>query len=86
MRHAYGKPNGLVARVRTGQPIISIRYKDEKKQVVIEVLRRAKMKISGRQKMLFPSILLILISFVGGQLLTGIVGITVLQYKCDRFF
>ena len=50
MRHAYGKPNGLVARVRIGQPIISIRCKDEKKQVAIEALRRAKMKFPGRQK------------------------------------
>lgn len=50
MRHAYGKPNGLVARVRIGQPIISIRCKDDKKQIAIEALRRAKMKFPGRQK------------------------------------
>ena len=50
MRHSFGKPNDLVARVRIGQPIISIRAKDDKKQVVIEALRRAKMKFPGRQK------------------------------------
>lgn len=47
MRHSFGKPNDLVARVRIGQPIISIRAKDDKKQVVIEALRRAKMKFPG---------------------------------------
>lgn len=50
MRHAYGKPNGLVARVRIGQPLISIRTKDDKKQIVVEALRRAAMKFPGRQK------------------------------------
>ncbi|OAO12939.1 60S ribosomal protein L10 [Blastocystis sp. ATCC 50177/Nand II] len=40
MRHSFGKPNDLVARVRIGQPIISIRAKDDKKQ----------MKFPGRQK------------------------------------
>ncbi|CBK23277.2 Ribosomal protein L10e [Blastocystis hominis] len=50
MRHAFGKPNGLVARVRIGQPLISIRTKDDKKEVAIEALRRAKMKFPGRQK------------------------------------
>ena len=50
MRHAFGKPNGLVARVKIGQPLISIRTKDEKKEVAIEALRRAKMKFPGRQK------------------------------------
>lgn len=44
MRHAFGKPNGLVARVRIGQPLISIRTKDDKKQVAMEALRRAAMK------------------------------------------
>ena len=38
MRHAFGKPNGLVARVRIGQPLISIRTKDDKKQVAMEAL------------------------------------------------
>ena len=50
MRHAFGKPNGLVARVRIGQPLISIRTKDDKKQVAMEALRRAAMKFPGRQK------------------------------------
>ena len=28
MRGAYGKPQGLVARVKIGQPLMSIRIKD----------------------------------------------------------
>ena len=54
MRHAFGKPNGLVARVRIGQPLISIRTKDDKKEVAIEALRRwtreeyAEMRQSGK--------------------------------------
>ena len=51
MRHAYGKPNGLVARVRIGQPIISIRCKDEKKQISIESILRAKMIFNSRQNL-----------------------------------
>ncbi len=49
MRHAYGKPTGLVARVDIGQIILSVRAKEQHKAAVIEALRRAKYKFPGRQ-------------------------------------
>merc|ERR1712001_753164 len=42
MRGAYGKPQGLVARVKIGQPLMSMRCKDAHKAHVIEALRRSK--------------------------------------------
>lgn len=53
MRGAFGKPQGTVARVHIGQPIMSIRSSDKYKAAVIESLRRAKFKFPGRQKV-FP--------------------------------
>ncbi|XP_071797844.1 large ribosomal subunit protein uL16-like [Asterias amurensis] len=50
MRGAFGKPQGLVARVRIGQTIMSIRTKDGNKASAIEAFRRAKFKFPGRQK------------------------------------
>ena len=50
MRGAFGKPQGLVARVKIGQPLISIRCKDNQEATAIEALRRAKFKFPGRQK------------------------------------
>jgi large subunit ribosomal protein L10e len=50
MRGAFGKPLGTVARVHIGQPIMSVRAKDQHKPQVIEALRRAKFKFPGRQK------------------------------------
>lgn len=50
MRGAFGKPQGTVARVRIGQPIMSVRSSDRFKAAVIEALRRAKFKFPGRQK------------------------------------
>lgn len=50
MRGAFGKPQGTVARVRIGQPIMSVRSSDRYKAQVVEALRRAKFKFSGRQK------------------------------------
>merc|ERR1712088_796683 len=50
MRGAYGKPQGLVARVRIGQPLMSVRTYDRHKGSVIEALRRTKFKFPGRQK------------------------------------
>lgn len=50
MRGAFGKPQGTVARVRIGQPIMSVRSSDRWKAQVIEALRRAKFKYPGRQK------------------------------------
>lgn len=53
MRGAFGKPQGLVARVHIGQTIMSIRTKDSNKANAIEALRRAKFKFPGRQKVIF---------------------------------
>merc|ERR1712139_617597 len=50
MRGAFGKPQGLVARVRIGQPLMSVRTYDKHKDSVIEALRRAKFEFPGRQK------------------------------------
>jgi len=51
MRGAYGKPQGLTARINIGDPIISVRakYKFPGRQ---KILRRAKYKFPGRQKIL----------------------------------
>merc|ERR1712173_216225 len=53
MRGAYGKPNGLVARVNIGDPLLSIRCKEANKATAYESLRRSKMKFPGRQKIYF---------------------------------
>merc|ERR1712008_138065 len=50
MRGAFGKPQGTVARVRIGQPLMSVRTYDRHKGSVIEALRRTKFKFPGRQK------------------------------------
>jgi len=50
MRGAFGKPLGTVARVDIGQPLISVRAKEQHMANVIEALRRAKFKFPGRQK------------------------------------
>merc|ERR1712149_120905 len=50
MRGAYGKPQGLVARVKIGQPLMSIRIKPQHVAAAQEALRRAKFKFPGRQK------------------------------------
>lgn len=50
MRGAFGKPQGLCARVAIGQILLSIRCRDQHSQVAQEALRRAKFKIAGRQK------------------------------------
>lgn len=55
MRGAFGKPQGTVARVRIGQPIMSVRSSDRWKAQVIEALRRAKFKFPGRQKVIYFS-------------------------------
>lgn len=52
MRGAFGKPQGTVARVHIGQPIMSVRSGDRYKAQVIEALRRAKFKFPGRQKVI----------------------------------
>uniref|UniRef100_A0A7S0ZVT9 Ribosomal protein L10e/L16 domain-containing protein n=1 Tax=Noctiluca scintillans TaxID=2966 RepID=A0A7S0ZVT9_NOCSC len=50
MRGAFGKSYGTVARVNIGQVLLSIRTKDDKVNVAVEALRRAKFKFPGRQK------------------------------------
>ena len=50
MRHAFGKPNGVVARVKIGQILVSIRTKPERIDEAIVALRRAKFKFPGQQK------------------------------------
>ena len=55
MRGAFGKPQGTVARVNIGQPIISVRSLDKHKHHVVEALRRAKFKFPGRQKVCYLS-------------------------------
>nr|XP_010339705.1 60S ribosomal protein L10-like [Saimiri boliviensis boliviensis] len=49
-RGAFGKPQGTVARVHTGQVIMSIRTKLQNKEHVIEALHGAKFKFLGHQK------------------------------------
>eukprot|EP00455_Lapot_gusevi_P014226 TRINITY_DN1704_c0_g3_i1.p2 TRINITY_DN1704_c0_g3~~TRINITY_DN1704_c0_g3_i1.p2 ORF type:complete len:217 (-),score=82.25 TRINITY_DN1704_c0_g3_i1:134-784(-) len=49
MRGAYGKPTGVVARVRIGQTIFTVRTKEANRAHVFEALRRAKYKFPGRQ-------------------------------------
>lgn len=49
MRGAYGKPNGLCARVKVGQILMSVRIREDKIPQANEALRRAKFKIAGRQ-------------------------------------
>jgi len=50
MRGAFGKPQGTVARVNIGQPLMSVRTTDKYRAQVVEALRRAKFKFPGRQK------------------------------------
>jgi large subunit ribosomal protein L10e len=49
MRHAFGKPQGIVARVNIGQHILSVRCKEVHRAAAIESLRRAKYKFPGVQ-------------------------------------
>jgi large subunit ribosomal protein L10e len=50
MRGAFGKPQGVCARVQIGQILLSIRCRDQHAAVAAEALRRAKFKFPGRQK------------------------------------
>ncbi|KAK9820737.1 hypothetical protein WJX74_008150 [Apatococcus lobatus] len=50
MRGAFGKPQGVCARVAIGQILLSIRCKDTHAAAAAEALRRAKFKFPGRQK------------------------------------
>jgi large subunit ribosomal protein L10e len=48
MRGAFGKPNGLCARVKIGSILYSLRCKDASIDKAIEALRRGKNKFPGR--------------------------------------
>eukprot|EP00030_Apusomonadida_sp_AF-17_P001810 a19_10959.p2 GENE.a19_10959~~a19_10959.p2 ORF type:complete len:228 (-),score=83.11 a19_10959:14-676(-) len=50
MRGAYGKPTGLVARVKISQILMSIRSRDKDRHHVQEALRLARYKFPGRQR------------------------------------
>merc|ERR1712106_1017798 len=52
MRGAFGKAEGLCARVKIGQPLMSIRTKMDRKDHAIEALRRCKFKFPGQQKII----------------------------------
>eukprot|EP01126_Amoeba_proteus_P056966 TRINITY_DN721_c0_g2_i2.p1 TRINITY_DN721_c0_g2~~TRINITY_DN721_c0_g2_i2.p1 ORF type:complete len:108 (-),score=13.56 TRINITY_DN721_c0_g2_i2:118-441(-) len=52
MRHAFGKPTGLVARVQINQILMSVRVKATSVKDAIEGLRRCKFKFPGAQKIL----------------------------------
>ena len=52
MRHSYGKPIGVAARVDIGQILLSVRAKDASEPNVVEAIRRGKFKFAGRQKIL----------------------------------
>ncbi|KAI6185329.1 50S ribosomal protein L16 [Aphelenchoides besseyi] len=49
MRGAFGKPQGLVARVAIGDILLSLRVRDQHEEHAIEAFRRAKFKFPGRQ-------------------------------------
>lgn len=50
MRGAFGKPQGVAARISIGQIMLSIRTKDVHADKAVEAFRRAKHKFPGRQK------------------------------------
>lgn len=58
MRGAYGKPQGTCARVHIGQPIMSVRAREQHESQLIEALRRAKFKYPGRQKVYYSDLVL----------------------------
>eukprot|EP00457_Paulinella_chromatophora_P014640 gb/GEZN01015096.1/.p2 GENE.gb/GEZN01015096.1/~~gb/GEZN01015096.1/.p2 ORF type:complete len:215 (+),score=30.56 gb/GEZN01015096.1/:78-722(+) len=49
MRHAFGKPQGVVARCKIGQILFSVRARATAEKDVLEALRRCKFKFPGRQ-------------------------------------
>ena len=55
MRGAFGKPDGVVARVKINQILFSVRARADKEEFVLEALRRAKYKFPGRQRVGAPS-------------------------------
>ena len=55
MRHAFGKPLGKVCRVKIGQPLLSVRTKDNFVEHAVMALTRAKYKFPGRQRVCLSS-------------------------------
>ena len=51
MRGAFGKPEGVCARVKIGQVLLSVRTREGDVHHAIEALRRSKFKFPGRQKL-----------------------------------
>jgi large subunit ribosomal protein L10e len=49
MRHAWGKPAGLVSRIDIGDAMYSVRTRNENEAKVREAMRRAKYKFPGVQ-------------------------------------
>lgn len=45
MRHAFGKPIGIAARVRTSQPIIIVAVNEDSVEIAKQALRRGKSKL-----------------------------------------
>ena len=52
MRHSYGKPIGVAARVNIGQILLSVRGKDAAKPHIVEAICCGKFKFAERQKIL----------------------------------
>jgi len=52
MRGAFGKPQGLVARVKIGQILLSVRTRDSQRAQALEAMRRSQYKFPGRQKII----------------------------------
>eukprot|EP00029_Vermamoeba_vermiformis_P000893 TRINITY_DN11068_c0_g1_i1.p1 TRINITY_DN11068_c0_g1~~TRINITY_DN11068_c0_g1_i1.p1 ORF type:complete len:209 (-),score=44.42 TRINITY_DN11068_c0_g1_i1:67-693(-) len=50
MRGAFGKPNGVSARVNIGQVLISVRCTEKAVPAAQEALRRSKFKFPGQQR------------------------------------
>ena len=55
MRGAFGKPEGVCARVKIGQILMSIRTIERNRPNAVEALRRSKFKFPGRQKIVLSN-------------------------------
>jgi large subunit ribosomal protein L10e len=55
MRHAFGKPEGLVARCRYGQQIMAIRTTRNGLNHALEALRRASFKFPGKSRVVISN-------------------------------
>ena len=55
MRGAFGKPEGVCARVKIGQILLSVRTREKDRPHAVEALRRSKFKFPGRQKIVLSN-------------------------------